>query len=79
MVVEEGLHLLRRGDDARARVAVLFEHELERLPVGEHLVERLLERVLLGRLPGDLVELLEVLLEPHLLELSVVVSVGQKE
>ena len=36
-VVEERLHLLVARHDARLRVAVLLEHELERLPVDEHL------------------------------------------
>ena len=56
VVVEQHLDLLGAADDARARVAVLDHRQLERLPVGEHLVERLLERELLARGAGNLLE-----------------------
>ena len=71
MVVEQRLHLLGARHDERARVAVLLHRILERLPVLEHLIKRLLERELLGSIARDLVEHLLVLVElelEHLVE-----------
>ena len=45
----ERLDVVERAQDVRARVAVLHAVEGHRLPLGEHLVERLLERELLRR------------------------------
>mmetsp|Transcript_14400 Transcript_14400/g.42369 ORF Transcript_14400/g.42369 Transcript_14400/m.42369 type:complete len:348 (-) Transcript_14400:43-1086(-) len=58
VVVEQQLDLVDAADDVRPRIAVLHHGELERLPIHKHLVERLLERELLGGGGGNLVELL---------------------
>eukprot|EP00962_Isochrysis_galbana_P010417 scaffold2872_cov112-Isochrysis_galbana.AAC.18 len=57
MIVEQQLNLVDSADDVRARVAILHRDKLERLPIGQHLVERLLERVLLGGGARNLLEL----------------------
>ena len=65
VVVEQQLDVVDAADDVGAGVAVLLARELQRLPLGEHAIQRLLQRPLLRGDAGDILELLEVAVEVH--------------
>eukprot|EP00964_Phaeocystis_antarctica_P055483 scaffold32640_cov63-Phaeocystis_antarctica.AAC.1 len=60
VVVEERLDLVEPAQDEGARIAVYHAVEVDRLPLAQHLVERLLERHLLGGDVRLLVDRLEL-------------------
>lgn len=65
LVVESVLDLVDGAEDRDARVAVDGRVEVDALPLVLHLLQRLLERVLLRRRRRDLLELLHELGELH--------------